>query len=189
MNRFTAPKPFFDAAIAAFPSSCQALAADAAHKLAPIVDDAYRKRAVCLDVDGRNVYIPERLHFLCGKEIFEQPDQLPLIARCLLTRSTDGHLRQRALSNIVESQEKWAIPFIVILIGDYVVEVVTEILSAIPKLDRPAYRNFVLQNRPAMRALRAKATSYWNAYYRRTYPNPRAYPGLVVLHELETWAS
>jgi len=189
MNRFTAPKPFFDAAIAAFPSSCQALAADAAAKLAPIVDDTYRRRAVCLDVDGRNVYIPERLHFHSGKEIFDQPGQLPLIARCLLTRSTDGHLRQRALRNIVDSHEKWVIPFIVLLTGDYVVEVVTEILPALPKLDRPSYSNFVLQNRPAMRVLRSKATSYWNAYYRQTYPNPRTYPGLVALHELETWAS
>jgi hypothetical protein len=121
MNRFTAPKPFLDAARSAFPSNCWASATTAARQLAPVVDDTYRTRAVCLDVDGQSVYIPQRVHFRCGEEIFEDLSGLSLWAERLLTRSTDGHLRQRALRNIVHSKEIWVIPFVVLLTGDYVV--------------------------------------------------------------------
>lgn len=189
MNRFTTPKPFLDAAVAAFPPSCRAGAIFAARELAPIVDDTYRKRAVFLDIDGRNVYIPERLHFHSTEKILGEHSHASLAARCLLTRSTDGYLRQRALKSILRSQEIWIIPFIILLLGDYVVEIVNEILPALPEFDRFTYANFVRQNRPAMRVLRAKATSYWSTYYRKEYPNPSSYPGLLALRQLETWAS
>ena len=189
MNRFTAPKPFIDSALAAFPSNCRAVAMIATRELAPIVDDTYRQRALCLVVDGQNVYIPERLHFLGAEKILEEHGHVSLVARCLLTRSTDGHLRQQALKSIIKHPEIWGIPFIVLLLGEYVVEIVNEILPSLPELDRPAYADFVRQNRPVMRVLRAKATSYWDAYYREAYPIRSSYPGLVALHQLETWAS
>jgi hypothetical protein len=189
MNRFTAPKPFLDAAIAAFPSNRRAAAMIAARELAPIVDDAYRQRALCLVVDGQNVYVPYRLHFLGAEKIFEERVDFSLVARCLLTRSTDGHLRQQALKSIIKHPEILVIPFVMLLLGEYVVEIVNEILLSLPELDRTAYADFVRQNRPAMHVLRAKATSYWDVYYRQAYANRSSYPGLAALDQLETWAS
>jgi hypothetical protein len=189
MNPFATPKPFLNAALAAFPRDCRSVALAAADELAPIVDDKYRKRSISMNIGGQDVYIPERLHFVCAGRMLKDHDSVTLAARCLLTRSTDGHLRQRGLISIIKFRENWVIPFVILLAGDYVAEVVSEILLVLPELDRPSYADFVRRNRPAIRVLRAKATSYWNAYYRHIYLTPSSYPGLAVLHELETWAS
>jgi hypothetical protein len=189
MTPFTTPKPFLNAALAAFPRDCRSVALAAAHELAPIVDDAYRKRSISMNIGGQDVYIRERLYFVCAGRVLKNHDDVTLAARCLLTRSTDGHLRQRGLISIIKFRENWVIPFVILLVSDYVVEIVSEILPVLPELDHPAYADFVRRNRPAIRVLRAKATSYWNAYYRHIYPTPSSYPGLAALHQLETWAS
>jgi hypothetical protein len=51
------------------------------------------------------------------------------------------------------------------------------------------YANLVRENRNTFRALRDRATSYWNVYYRRLYPEKRDYPGLKALHQMEMWAA
>ena len=75
------------------------------------------------------------------------------------------------------------------LLGDYVVEVVEVICEALPQLDQALYRNFVRENRAAVRTIRAQATSYWAAYYRDRFPEKRDYPALKALHQMETWAA
>lgn len=108
--------------------------------------------------------------------------------QCLRTRSTDGYERQAALRHILPLNEPWSIPFVVLLAGEYVVEIIYDILSSMPMLNSEAYIEFVRENRGMMRLLRSKANSYWDCYY-RTYPNRSAYPGLAFLHQLENWAS
>jgi hypothetical protein len=110
-------------------------------------------------------------------------------AQCLLTRSTDGQIRQIALQRILPTSDSWVIPFIVLLAGEYVIEIIEELQEALPQLYRPAYANFVLENRPTMRDLRSRANSYWDRYYRQTYPDRRSYPGLVVLNHFDQWAA
>src|SRR5204862_74491 len=111
------------------------------------------------------------------------------MTRCLLTRSTDGYERQTALRSILTINEPWSIPYVVLLSGEYVVEIVSDIMDAMPALDRESYANFVRENRPLMKLLGAKATSYWDCYYRYAYPQRAAYPGVAFLHQLENWGA
>ncbi|MDI1280053.1 hypothetical protein [Brevundimonas sp.] len=80
-------------------------------------------------------------------------------------------------------------PFVAALLGDYVVEIADVIAEAVPGFDQALYANFVRENRTAVRAIRAQATSYWAAYYRDRFPEKRDYPALRALHEMETWAA
>lgn len=165
------------------------MAKDAALALAPTVDDTYRKRSVGVEVQGERVYVPERLHFKGPDAHSRALGELSVAARCLITRATDGHLRQQALISILAAEAPWAIPFIVLLAGDYVVEIVEEIRVALPDLDRDLCSGFVRENRAAVRAIHARAVSYWNLYYRAAYPDRKDYPAVVVLRQLEAWAS
>ncbi len=76
-----------------------------------------------------------------------------------------------------------------LLLGEYVVEIIDDIHGALDQLDRSVYTAFVLQNRPVMRTLRARATSYWGAYHRERYPQRHSYPALAALTRLEKWAN
>ncbi|MDE2126042.1 MAG: hypothetical protein KGJ62_05580 [Armatimonadetes bacterium] len=77
----------------------------------------------------------------------------------------------------------------VLLAGDYVVEIIDDIMASLPLLDAEAYVEFVRENRGVMRLLRRKATSYWDCYYRTAHPNRHTYPGLAFLDQLAVWAS
>jgi hypothetical protein len=187
---FSDVSPFLKGAVSAFPPSCHALAEEAARVLAPFADNNYRMHAVRLIVLGKVVRIPKRINFpgLNKGWLQIQGDSLPAV-QCLCTRSTDGHIRQASMQRVLVIHEAWAVPFVVLLAGEYVVEIIEDMVASLSALNREAYVNFVRENRPTMQLLRSKATSYWNCYYRESYPNRRDYPGLVFLHQLELWAS
>ena len=131
-------------------------ARDAARELAAAVDDRYRQPTEPSHVKGGQVDIPSRLHFTKGAFELAHLDRLSVPARCLLTRSTDGHLRQRALATIIDAPLAWVAPFVAFLLGDYVVEIVRDIEAALPSLDQAVYADFARENRQAMRLLRPR---------------------------------
>jgi hypothetical protein len=182
------PKPFAKTAVGAFPFAYRGLATQAERALASFVDDNYRKPSIWVQIGSASVYIPSRLHFKRIDHDFSL-DELSLGAKALLTRSTDGYLRQRALRTIIDIQQPWVAPFVVLLVGEYVVEIVEDILNSLGTLDRAIYTEFVRENRQLMRIIRSRAASYWDLYYRGEYPDRRAYPALVILQELERSAS
>jgi hypothetical protein len=181
-------RPFAKSAIAAFPFAWKGLAIQAEQSLAPFVDDTYRKGSMFVQIGNSDVYIPKRLHFP-GLDSKSNLTDLPLGAKALLTRSTDGFIRETALKEIVGVQQLWAPPFVTLLMGEYVIEIVERIADSMESLDRALYSNFVRENRKIMQILRQRAASYWDCYYRHSYPNLNSYPGTVLLRELERWAS
>lgn len=185
MDWFTRRKPFSDVAKSAFQFSTLATLAE--DELTPFVDDTYRWTSRHLTSNGAGIYIPYRLHFL--PSVRENHVGFSSPSHCLLTRSTDGFLRQKSARAILSLNESWSIAFVVLLLGEYVVEIVEDIYAAVPDLDASAYASFVRQNRDVMRTMRTRATSYWNAYYRRAYPNRKSYPAIAVLNQLDAWAS
>jgi hypothetical protein len=141
-------------------------------------------------VGGCPVEIPKRIPLLgFREEELEYGGSFRSLIHCLCTRSTDGFARQAALRRILTLNEPWSIPFVVLLAGEYVVEIIDDMVGSILLLDRAAYITFVRENRGTMRILRAKATSYWDGYCRMSHPDRFNYPGLVFLHQVEAWAS
>jgi len=183
------PRPFKKAASQAFPFGIASLANEAASELSPFVDDTYRQRSEAIDVMGQMIAIPRRLHFVGLSVSSDALDQLNPASRCLVTRATDGHLRQHAVRSVIDHRSPWVAPFVLMLLGEYVIEIVEDIRDALPVLDQSVYANFVRENRQTVQRLRARATSYWDAYHRQRYPQKRDYPGLQALHEMETWAA
>jgi hypothetical protein len=183
------PKPFKEAARRAFPFGMAALADDAASELSPFVDDTYRQRSEAIDVTGQMIAIPRRLHFVGLSAGSDRLGNLKPASSCLVTRATDGRLRQQAVRSIIHHQSAWVAPFVLMLLGEYVIEIVEDVRDALPVLDRSVYANLIRENRQTVQKLRARATSYWDAYHRPQYTLKRDYPGLQALHEMETWAA
>lgn len=183
------PKPFAEAARAAFPAANRALAEQAISYLTPLVDDTYRMRSSELDILGQCVRLPSRLRFPGVAATHVAIESMPQPALCLVSRATDGYLRQRAVASLLGAEEAWAAPYVATLLADYVHEIVEIIHNGLSELNREVYANLVRENPTTFRTLRARATSYWDAYYRHLYPEKLDYPGLKALHEMETWAA
>lgn len=150
----------------AFPVADRAVAMlagmDAARRLAP---RQWTER-FAVRVAGETVLIPARLHFASDQLSLAEDDEAWRYARALQTRSNDGFQRQIAARDLFEDMRPWAAPFVVALIGEYIVEILDDICSAMtPNVER-TLGAFIVHNDSYWTTTKRRVTSYWNAYYR-----------------------
>lgn len=110
---------------------------------------------------------------------------LPFVA-AIYTRHYDGHVRQSSMRLALESWQPWMSPFVVQLLGEYVVEIGVEIrewLATVGDSAKGHLYAFTASNPEFTAITRARATSYWNEYYRGDFLL-RSYPPLEALREI-----
>jgi hypothetical protein len=161
--------------------------------LVPFVNERFHSQGLTPFIEvvaGAEIMrVPRRLYFLMDKLEESVEEAASLAAQCLFTRSDNGYLRHRALKRLLAQPAPCSAPYIILLCGSYVIEIINDILTAMPGFNQVVFAQFARENRALMELLRAQATSYWNAYYRRQYPLQAQYPGLAVIAALEHWAS
>jgi hypothetical protein len=138
-------------------------------------------------VGGERVAIPYRVHYpeLTVEALEPMSDRQQMIASCIFSRHGDGYVRERWIARVLDSTEPWAIPYVLQLLGEYVVEICVLILARAP-LTSPEYQGFVRENGDFVALTEQRAKSYWGAYYRFRYPQRRDYPALVALDRMRT---
>jgi hypothetical protein len=99
-----------------------------------------------------------------------------VILHCLYSRHGDGMVRQRHLEQIIPSGEPWVVPFVVQLVGEYVLEILQAIRNGVPDLATPGsaprllYGEFVARNPSFFARTERRVVSYWSCYHRHQYP-------------------
>lgn len=147
-------------------------------------------------VEDEVVRIPYRIYNppLTGRALHELTAEERSILHCLYTRHHDGHVRQTNAQELLGHDHPWVAPFVVKLIGEYVVEIVDVIRNWLESAfdaqsaSCDTYRRFASANPTFIQATAQRATSYWNCYYRSTYPNRAEYPAFRALRYLEAAA-
>jgi hypothetical protein len=131
-------------------------------------------------VDGENVSIPRRVYHDVSLVQEKKLDNLQReLILCILTRHCDGFQRQHYLSRVINSNHIWIPPFVIQLLGEYVVEIIRVIDENLMNLDASLYSRF-LQSNPSFLALtEQRVNSYWDCYYRSVRKDE--YPGFRVL--------
>jgi hypothetical protein len=181
------PPAFKSAAQAAFPAALNHGAGGAADALVPFVDMDYGVSSFDVLVKGEQVSIPTRIHFRSTLPLHDSlPEQTERIADCLLSRGTDGLLRHSALRRIVGLNEVWSMPYVLTLLGEYVVEIVEQIQQSLPEINLALAREFLSENPRFHSLLKARSVSYWDCYYRSRFPDYATYPAAVVFQAVET---
>ncbi len=96
-------------------------------------------------------------------------------------------VRQRHLEQVVRSHEPWVVPFVVQLVGEYVVEILEAIRRGISDVatagsaQRLLYGEFIARNPSYFARTERRVVSCWSRYYRPEYPAFGAYPGCPLL--------
>ncbi|MFD0743142.1 hypothetical protein ACFQ1L_16165 [Phytohabitans flavus] len=109
---------------------------------------------------------------------------------CLYTRHHDGYVRQRHLEAIVGKAKTWVAPFVVQLLGEYVVQIILAIRHGLADVDvsgtaiRRAYGRFAAANPAFVGLTYQRAASYWNCYYRSLFVDRRSYPSFSILDSI-----
>jgi hypothetical protein len=103
---------------------------------------------------------------------------------CLLTRHHDGIVREQHLRQIVFRDHIWVTPFVMQLVGEYVIEILQVIQSNLDRLNPSMYEHFLRTNPELLARTRQRVISYWNCYYRSS--RREEYVGFQLLDFFES---
>lgn len=121
-------------------------------------------------VNNENIKIPSR-HFLNKihpsrhLESFEISDIQEGIIDCFYTRHCSGYIRQYHLKKIISLNYEWVVPYVITLVGEYVIEILEIIYQNIHLLCMPLYKKFLQENPKFYTLIQARVMSYWNCYH------------------------
>lgn len=133
------------------------------------------------------LHIPYRVYYDERRllALLDDGAEAGLVARCLGTRHHNGVLRERCLRHLLAHGASWTAPFVIQLLGEYVLEVVRPIHERFMDGVEEKYGMFFNDNAGYCQRLEQRAISYWNAYYRRQFSCQGEYPGVRALKALQ----
>lgn len=139
---------------------------------------------------GEKIYIPYRVDFskpdfedkrelanllsdmtsgYSGKYVWKDPkdlnDKQRAIFYCLFSRHLDGYTREKCLAGLLPLQDSFIVAYVMCLVGEYVIEVVSQINDNRESFCVDGLRDYVENNLELYELLKQKAASYWNVYY------------------------
>ncbi len=150
----------------AFPSEHRAAALLAGEAVARVLAARQWTERFAVQVEGQGVLIPARLHFASDRLGLTESDEAWRFACALQTRSNNGFERQRAVRNLLADLQPWAAPFIVALIGEYIIEILDDIAASLTPENTRTLGAFVIQNEAYWNTTKRRVISYWDVYYR-----------------------
>jgi len=141
-----------------------------------------------VNVQSQILSAPYRVYYslpLLRSLILSSSGKTRTLALCLGTRHWDGYVREECIRELIEIDCPWVAPFVVQLLGEYVIQIVNIIVAALPRVNRETYGTFVRANPQFLDTTKRRATSYWDCYYRHSYIHLREYPGLLAIEQVE----
>jgi hypothetical protein len=154
------------------------------HRLVPTQHDIG-----AVSISGEELHIPSRFY---SPEPVESSltdlNSLDLsILACLYTRHHDGFVRLKYVEKLFPREEIWVSPFVLQLLGEYVVEIVEVISQNMSLFPINSYNVFIKENPVFVHLLKQRIVSYWNCYYRSSFPHFKDYVGFQVGDRLGLW--
>jgi hypothetical protein len=148
-------------------------------------------------VQGRRVTVPGRVYNdePPAELVSSLSSRQRKILHCLYSRHCDGRVRQQHLARIVCSADPWVIPFVVQLVGEYVLEILVDICDELRDHGVPgghlrlAYGEFIVANPAYFARTQRRVVSYWSCYYRAAFQSFQGYPGCTLLDLLRSAAA
>ncbi len=166
----------------AFPA---ALRDNALLALSAFPENPHPSRTFSVRVADQVVVLPYR--------IYHNPaliDTVPLngvqkeLVDCLLTRHNDAFVREEHLTRIISRNHIWIPPFVVQLVGEYVIEILHVIQHNLNLLDASIYEEFLRTNPELLAVTKQRVASYWDCYYRNC--RRKEYVGFQLLDFLQS---
>lgn len=137
-------------------------------------------------VENEVVQIPYRMYLkdIADSE-YEGLSQIQKqILCCIYTRNCNGYIREKYIHKLLDMPiEQWAIPFIVKLCDEYIIEIVKLIYSKLKDRNNADIQSFCLSNRSEVRKSYSRMISYWNVYHRGEIYEFKNYVGRALFRE------
>ncbi len=161
------------------------------HKILPVktfndISETVTDKFISYVLDNCNVEIPYRMYLIDidDSEYNSLNQTQKQILCCIYTRSCDGYIREKYLRKLLDMPfEQWAIPFIVKLCDEYVIEILEVIYDKLRERDNADIKDFCLKNKDSIRKSYSRMVSYWYVYYRKHEFDFKKYVGKSLFKE------
>lgn len=161
----------------AFPASMRD---DALKAISVLPQPLWNTETFPVCVSGETVSIPYRVYHDPALVDSSQLTSVQLeLLHCLMTRHHSGFVREKHLENIICANHEWVPPFIVQLVGEYVIEILHLVRRNLEHLDPQLYREFLRRNPNFFALTKQRVVSYWDCYYR--WQRKEDYAGFQIL--------
>ena len=132
------------------------------------------------------IQIPYRVYYIDHSDSFinELNSRKKMVLHCIYSRSDDGFVRQKHLKSLLSMEyEDWAIPYIVKICDEYIVEILEMTYGILRQQDKERIKKFCHQNRVLFCKSYNRMISYWNEFYRHEHKNFKQYVGRKLFRE------
>jgi hypothetical protein len=137
-------------------------------------------------LNGSLVTFPDRMYFIdVTDDVYSKLDfKQIMILHCIYSRNCDGYVRQKHIKSLLLMDYKdWAIPYIVKVCDEYVIEILEIVYAMLKEHDAQLFKRFCKDNAQSFRKSYARMISYWNEYYRYKYNQLQEYVGKKLFIE------
>jgi hypothetical protein len=151
------------------------------------VENLIHETELNLRLENETLTIPYRFYFDEPNPELEKAltDKQKDILNCIYLRHHNGYLREKRLNLLSKNSEKWMIPFIVQLIGEYIYELLPIIDKKINENTLNLYNEFKDENPKYWQQIESRVISYWNVYYRHKSPKLNEYLGFKIIERIK----
>lgn len=134
-----------------------------------IISDYIHEDSELFYVNNNKLLIPTRIYI--NDDILKVETINPQIKRillCYFTRHHNGYTRQYCLKEIIKSNYilDYEIPYIFRLSGEYVVEILYDIIEVIKLIPNEITNDYITKNILTLKIMERRMISYWSEYYR-----------------------
>jgi hypothetical protein len=136
--------------------------------------------------DEKFIRFPDRIYYIdiSDEVIANLSVRQKMILHCIYSRSCDGFVRQKHIYSLLQmNYEDWAIPYIVKICDEYVVEILEMTYDILKEQDTERIKRFCLENIGPFCKSYNRMISYWNEYYRHRYKSFHQYIGRKLFRE------
>ncbi|MCK8521058.1 hypothetical protein M0D21_05745 [Aquimarina sp. D1M17] len=137
-------------------------------------------------IDGENIEIPSRIYWDESKlKINGLTDNHKMITACILTRHHNGYVREKNLEKLILSEKYWTIPYVIQLIGEYVIELLELIWEKFESINKENLVKFIIENETYWFKTKQRIASYWDCYHRYEGKTKSDYIGFKLIDRIE----
>ncbi|WP_299674354.1 hypothetical protein [uncultured Dokdonia sp.] len=137
------------------------------------------------NIENNPIEMPSRIyweeHRLMKPKTLSQTSKT--ILACILTRHHNGYIREKYLIQIIDSNEYWTVPFLVQLLGEYVIEILDLVWYNFDTVNSNHLVEFILENQLYWYKTKQRITSYWDCYHKNI--EKRDYVGFKLITKIE----
>ena len=150
----------------------------------PHTDDPNR-----VNIGDLEIFIPSRVYFpeIDPRDCNDLSDTQNAILAAIYTRHHSGFQREIWAGRLLNHPAPWTSPFLALLLGDYVIEVIVRLEKGLTEDWEAPIRDFAASNPKWRRPLNHRILTYWDIYYRHKIPRITDYPGYRLADRLGLW--